>query len=221
MQECGRAMLPSNFPEVSGADATCLRRMFRLHLDMQLEDLRVLLRLPNATFTAGCNFVAASHLFNLISGFSVCLYDASPTSLAGRDRSKRFRRLVTRYFPWGDSGVAAIVGAEVFYTYARNPLTHALGLDDPAAPGILISKRRLTSGRIIALEDSPTRPRWAAPALTVRPPYSDEDGAERDVDDYELSVAGCYWGTHRMLHALLGDPIQRAGAESLASSLGF
>jgi hypothetical protein len=52
-------MLPSAFPQVSHVTEPSLKRMFRDHLDMQIEDLRVLLRLPTSRLSAGCNFTAA------------------------------------------------------------------------------------------------------------------------------------------------------------------
>jgi hypothetical protein len=35
------------------------------------------------------------------------------------------------------------------------------------------------------------------------------------------TFAGLYWGTHRMLHAVLADQTHRRGAERLANSIGF
>ena len=83
------------------------------------------------------------------------------------------------------------------------------GRENEKDPDIQIAKSRIGPRRIEALEDSPARPAWAAPALTARG------------RDYILDVAGLYWGTHRMLHAVLADAQQRRGAERLASSIGF
>jgi hypothetical protein len=184
--------------------------MFRDHLDMQIEDLRVLLRLPNSRFPAGCNFAAASMIFNLIAGASVCFYNASHRTLKQHPPAgAHFKGILRDYFPWASEPVAATEGARVLWKYSRNPLAHNLGLDRDSAPDIQIAKRRLGPRRILDLEDSVTRPTWAAPALT------------KSAGDYVLDVAGLYWGTHRMLHATLADQPQLRGAEELASSLGF
>jgi hypothetical protein len=96
---------------------------------MQIEDVRVLLRMPKAGYPGGCNFAAAAVLFNLIAGSSVCFYNASPNALATPGgRGKRFTDMLMTYFPW-PPGIAAKDGADVFYKFARNPLAHALGLD--------------------------------------------------------------------------------------------
>src|SRR4051812_37463160 len=124
-------MLPSSFPELKGLPRTSLRRLCRDHFDMQIEDVRVLLRMPKAGYPAGCNFAAAAVLFNLIGGASVCFYDTSPQALAtAGDRGKRFKDMLIAFFPW-PAGISAKDGADVFYKYARNPLAHALGLDVP------------------------------------------------------------------------------------------
>lgn len=176
---------------------------------MQIEDVRVLLRMPKAGFPAGCNFASAAVLFNLIAGASVCFYDASPKALAmSGDRGKRFKDMLTNFYPW-PPGVTPTNGADVFYKYARNPLAHALGLDVPNTPDIGMNKGPLSERKIVELEDAATLPAWAAPALR-------QQGA-----DYEVGVAGLYWGYHRLLHALFADQRHAAGAEALAHDLYF
>jgi hypothetical protein len=203
-------MLPSAFPEVSHLTEPSLKRMFRDHFDMQIEDVRVLLRLPTSRLPAGCNFTAAAMLFNLIAGASVCLYGADENTLKSPPPAgKNFRGVLQDYYPWSAEPVDARTGAQVIYKYSRNPLAHNLGLGSEKDPGIEVAKSRLGPQRIEALEDSPTRPAWAFPALTSHG------------RDYVLDVAGLYWGTHRMLHAILADKVQRRGAELLARSIGF
>lgn len=203
-------MLPSEFPEVSHATEPSLKRMFRDHLDMQIEDLRVLLRLPNSRLAAGCNFAAAAMISNLIAGASVCFYNASHKMLKNPPPAgAHFKGILVDYFPWSTEPLPATDGARVLWKYSRNPLAHNLGLDRDGAPDIQIAKQRLVPRRITALEDSPARPTWAAPALS------------KSGSDYVLDVAGLYWGVHRMLHATLADQHQLRGAEELASSLGF
>jgi hypothetical protein len=189
--------------------------MFSLHLDMQFGDLRALLRLPTKSLPNGCNFVAASCLFNLLSGFSVCLFDASESSLTATTGSgKRLKRLLLAHFPW-PPGMQPATSVDIFYTWARNPLTHALGLDGrTGAPLIRVAKDRLTPGRILKLENDAVMPEWATPSLVEEEP----DGEQQR---YALHVDGLYWGTHRLLHSLLDDASQRAKAESLVRSLGY
>jgi hypothetical protein len=177
---------------------------------MQVADLRVLLRLPTSRLAAGCNFTTAAMLFNLIAGASVCLYGASEKTLkTPPPAGAQFRGILENFYPWSTELVDAKTGAKVIYKYSRNPLAHNLGLGPEKDPDIEIAKSRLGPQRIAALEDSATRPTWAAPGLTPQ-------GA-----DYVLDIAGLYWGIHRMLHAILADETQRRGAERLASSIGF
>lgn len=49
-------MLPSLFPEVSMVNEPSLHAMLDVHLDMQIADLRVLLRLPTKRLPAGVQF---------------------------------------------------------------------------------------------------------------------------------------------------------------------
>lgn len=78
------------------------------HIEMQIDDLRVLLQLPSGDFKAGCNFASVTLLLNLISGFSVCLYNASQQGLTSRrDRSQRFTGLLKNYYPWASETYSA------------------------------------------------------------------------------------------------------------------
>ena len=176
---------------------------------MQIEDVRLLLRMPKSGFPAGCNFASAAVLFNMIAGGSVCFYDASAQALATPgDRGKRFKNALIDFFPW-PTGVKAKDGASVFYKFARNPMAHALGLDVPDAPEIGINKGPLSERKILELEDAAMLPAWAPPAL------------KRQGSDYEIGVAGLYWGFHRLLHGLFADKKQADAAEALARHLYF
>jgi hypothetical protein len=93
-------MLPSAFPELKGPQRASLRRLCREYFDMQIEDVRVVLRMPKAGFPAECNFATIAVLFNLIAGASVCFYDASPKALATPgDRGKRFKDMLITFPP--------------------------------------------------------------------------------------------------------------------------
>jgi hypothetical protein len=66
-------MNPSEFPDL--AKYRPVYRFFKNHLDMQFNDVRTLIKLPRSTqgLTAGCNFVAAAALANLLGGFAEVL----------------------------------------------------------------------------------------------------------------------------------------------------
>jgi hypothetical protein len=101
-------MLPSEFPEVSHVTEPSLQRMFRDHLDMQVADLRVLLRLPTSRLAAGCNFTTAAMLFNLIAGASVCLYGANEKTLKSPPPvGAQFRGILEDFYPWSTGPVDA------------------------------------------------------------------------------------------------------------------
>jgi hypothetical protein len=203
-------MLPSQFPEVSVASEPSLKWMLAEHVDIQIADLRVLLRLPTKRLPAECNFTAAAMLFNLIAGASVCFYNASEKTMKRPPPAgKHFRGVLEECFPWDAGTVAAKDGARVLWKYSRNPLAHNLGLDHESAPTIQIRNNRVGPTRIIALEDSEKLPAWAKPPLRPMGPH------------YVIDVCGLYWGTHRMLHAVLADDSHRFGAQQLASVLGF
>jgi hypothetical protein len=195
-------------PELAGPGRASLRRLCSDHFDMQIEDVRVLLRMPKAGYPAGCNFAALAVLFNMIAGVSVCFYDASPKALTNGDRGKRFKNVLIDFFPW-PTGIAPKDGADVFYKFGRNPMAHALGLDVPDAPEIGINKGPLSERRILELEDAANLPASAPPAL------------RQQGDDYEIGVAGLYWGFHRLLRTLFADKKQSNAAEGLAHHLYF
>jgi hypothetical protein len=146
-------VLPSQFPELKGPRRASLHRLCREHFDMQIEDVRVLLRMPKAGYPAGCNFAAVAVLFNLIAGVSVCFYNPSPKALTDGYRGKRFKNVLIDFFPW-PAGIAARDGADVFYKLGRNPMAHALGLDVPDAPDIGINKGPLSERKILELENA-------------------------------------------------------------------
>lgn len=213
---------PSLYPEIRGVEFISLRRLFRDHLDMQFEDVRTMLRLPKAAVgDAGCNFATAGVILNLISGISVCVYQArasvpakgkskaKPSSIEERGTSgRRFKGVLRNYFPWDRDTIGKNSGPELLYDLGRNPLAHALGLAVPGAPNVAVLKGPLSQRKIQELENR-VRPRWVDPPLCAV------------AGGYHLDVAGMYWGTHRMLHNVLADRKHALGAESLARELGF
>lgn len=92
-------MKPSEFPEV--AERAHLRDFLSRHFDMQVEDVRSMLRLPieEQGLNGGCNFAAVNILSDLVAGCSVLFYCPSIEGLTTPgDRGKRFKRLIEDYF---------------------------------------------------------------------------------------------------------------------------
>lgn len=192
-----------------------LRSFVQWGLDMQLADAAELLRLPHqdAGFGAGQNFTTATGLLNLIAGASVWCFDASLAGLSARgERSRRFRDLVTSFWPWDGEGVGAAGGVDVLYAYARNPLSHSAGLPGPEDHTLVrIVKSPLGVERIVELSAQDERPAWLGPAISATP---------RTVPGtaYDLSVPGMYWSVQRLLRKLLSDPEQAAPANEVAAA---
>jgi hypothetical protein len=198
---------PSELPGLAAYPA--VQHMFQTHLDMQFDDLRSMLRLPTRLQRGGCNFAAAALLMNLISGFSVVLYNdpdpGMPPATDRRRRGDRLRHLLVDLLPH-DPAVdpPRQIIADVLYTFARNSLTHALGLRQPALePEITIAKRRLTSADIAILESSAVRPGGLVTSVVTQTAGG----------GYVISVAGLYWATFRLLEVLVAAPNHMALAQ--------
>lgn len=210
-------MLPSEFPEVQ--EYSQLKRLLAHQVDMQFMDLRSLLELPRVQGDGGCNFVAATVLFNIIAGSSVCFYDAKPEGLMNRrDRGQRFVEVLENFYPWDGESISKGVAVAILYQSARNPLAHSLGIDIPdantKAKQIFLKKWALTAEQIQALEDSINRPSWAEETIIHIKPL--QGGGE----EVAISIPALYWGVHRMLHALFTDPDQVKQAEALVQHFG-
>src|SRR3989304_3808697 len=144
----GGPMSPSELPGV--AKYRAVDRFFRKHLDMQFNDLRTLMKLarPTQGLPAGCNFVAAAALANLVGGFAEVLYAAPPSMNGSRQSGERLQAVLKELYPW-QPGERRKAKAKVLYYFVRNPLVHNLGIDDPRRPKknmrrIPIRNRRLT-----------------------------------------------------------------------------
>jgi hypothetical protein len=203
--------------EISYAEFPKLHAFVGWGIDMQLADVRDMLRLPlpELGLDAGHNFAAATSLANLIAGASVWFFEASEQGLRDRrDRGRRYRAVLERYWPWDDGEiVGADEGYDVLYGHVRNPLAHAFGLPDPDDGALIqIQKSPLTVEQIEELEVSPTRPPWVG--ATIEPARSGAPGRA-----YFVSIPAFYWGVQRVLRAVLSDPAQLPAAEALAEVL--
>lgn len=185
-------------------------------VEMQFEDLRVMLRLPLGGWRAGCNFAAATVLLNLISGFSVCLFQASNEPPGKRrDSGARFKNLLRRYYPWGAEPWEESECGKRLYCMFRNPLSHSLGIPSAATrKWDRIGKQPLTPPKIALLEGSSKRPDWLGPTLIERT----IDGDQSSVC---LSIPSLYWGVWRMLERICGDAAEMSNAEHLLIQFGF
>jgi len=208
-------MLPSEFPEVQ--DYPHLKLLLDKQVNMQIADLRTLLKLPlpELGLNDGANLAAASLLFNFIAGCSVCFYDASRQGRhSRRGRGKRFQDLLRDFFPWQGEQFSKTQGIKALYESARNPLAHSLGLDSPPTSGtgnqILLRKWALSGAEIQELENSLTKPSWAGSTILTE---SLASGATQ----LTISIPALYWGAHRMLHSLFADLSHAAKAEALAT----
>ncbi len=197
-------------------------KFLETQVEMQFADLRVLLQLPLGSPNApGCNFATAAVLLNLLSGFSVCLFDTSVESLKSRTgRGDRLKRLLTRYYPWDGEQFSPTKGSEWLYDVIRNPMAHSLGVQVTSEDKwVGIWKRSLSLVEVKRLEDDSQRPIWVDQevlGLTVfKRPVSGGQICEF------LSVPCLYWGVWRLLDRLCKDPTQMKKAEELLEQLGF
>lgn len=205
-------MLPSQYTEVQSYSN--LQRLLQAQVDMQFADLRTMLRLPipKAGLEAGCNFVTASIIFNIIAGASVCFYDASETAFK-EEKGKRFQKVLKSFYPWQDEPLSKDEGVLILYKKARNPLVHSLGLDTPPKDSggqqIFIDKDSLTPSQIEEIEEAAIRPKILPPTVSCQP-------TSYGSVEFKISVPTLYWGIHRMLHNLFSDADQATKADALA-----
>lgn len=206
-------MNPSEFPEL--LKYRPVQRFFTNHLDMQFSDVRTLMKLPKPGqgLPAGCNFIAAAALANLIGGFAEVLYAAQPSMNGLHQSGARLQALLKELYPW-QPGERRSAKAKVLYYFVRNPLIHNLGIDDPRRPKkemrrIPIRKRRLTDRQVAALETANTPPAWAGLAV-------------RQVDRrWNIYVPALYWGVFHLLRRLTEQPKHMRHAQALLARYRF
>ncbi len=190
------------------------QQYWRLHLFLktsfqsQLSDIRGILRLPYARIKEGGNLAAASLLFNLIGGMSVCLYNASYDNFIlenPRGSGPKFKKVLSEYYPWYAEVLDKDDVIDILYHSLRNPLTHALGLYQPdETRRSQIVKSRLTPKQIAEIENSGNRPPWLPPTVTLS-----QSGFFR----YDINIPSLYWGVFQLLCNLLKDRKQLEKSE--------
>ena len=204
-------MLPSQYVEVQSYPS--LKRFLEAQVDMQFSDLRTMLRLPipQVGLEAGCNFATASILFNVISGTSVCFYEASEAAFK-EPKGDRFKNVLKSFYPWQDEPLSKDEGVLILYKEARNPLAHSLGLDTPPKDSdgkqISIDKKPLILSQIDEIEEAIIRPKWLSPTVN-------RQQLSCGSVEFKISVPTLYWGIHRMLHKLFSDANQATQADAL------
>jgi hypothetical protein len=167
-------------------------------LSMLFEDVRGII------VQRGYNFACANLLCDLISGLSVTVYQPADTSIGPGKAFKMF--LQSPFFPWepADTARSKKEKADVLYRFIRNPLSHALGIDETPGRDITIGKKTkpLDKRKLRQLEKSPTRPPNIKPALTG-------GGIP-----WTLSVEGLHYAVFRLFWNLAQDKNQMDGAEA-------
>ena len=143
-------------------------------LSLHFADVRSMLRLPlpeqgiiDGAGYGGCNFAVATVLCNIVSGISVTVFRPPNLSNNRIGSGRVFRQLLEDFYPWdpGDNGTE---GAEALYSYFRNPLTHALGVQHEQFGRIGVSKSPspLQNNQIEEMEESPVRPNGLHPGIS-------------------------------------------------------
>jgi hypothetical protein len=214
-------LLPSSYPEVSELPA--LRRLLGELVDMQFQDLRVLLRLPDAALAPdiGCNFTACAVMTNLISGFSIWFFHnryargwLEPEEQRRKQAlsARRFKGFVRAYYPRQMHEPTPATIARHLYD-ARNVLSHNLGIDDSTWR---TRQRRASRTRSIAL----VKPHIGLSAEDVveletyaTPPFAGATVMRSGLES-RLFVPGLYWSLGRMLRAAIADEPNRCEASA-------
>jgi hypothetical protein len=128
---------------------------------------------------------------------------------AGEDKDRTGRGVqsdaLIAVFPWEPTDTAQDKERKTgaLYTFVRNPLTHALGLDEKPGLDIGIGKMRkpLSKRELAQMEKSPIRP------ANIKPAISGHGGK------WLLSVEGLHYAVFRLFWNLAQDTAQMDAAE--------
>ena len=185
-----------------------VHRFMRRTVDLYLEDVHALLRLPLPTvgITAGGNFAIAAVLLNVISGASVHLYDP----VRGQSRNNRgalFTECLKAFYPWESEPNDGVRdggdGADILYKMFRNPLAHSIGVHKASTTRhIQRLPFQFSEGDLLALESSSIRP---VAVIVGAPTLQRHTGTVSPFDAISLTVEPFYWGVRRMLQLLAND----------------
>jgi hypothetical protein len=208
-------VLPSAYPEAANLPA--VRQLLGDLIDMQFQDLRVLLRLPDPTLApnVGCNFTAAAMMTNLMSGFSTWFFHSRyARRLEPLEKKKgqaysarRFKGFVRAYYPRQLHEPTVKTIADHLYD-ARNVLSHNLGIDDATWR---TRQRKRSRRRTVALvKPDPALSEADVVELETyaTPPFAGHT-LTREGLTTQIYIPGLYWALGRMLRAALADQPQR------------
>lgn len=193
-------MLPSELTDLSSYPR--VQEFVRIHLDMQFNDVRSMMRLPlpELGMTGGCNFAAAAVLCNLVAGLAKVLYGRSKGQPGTGDG---FVAILLEFFPW-QRRENRRKKAEALYEIVRNPLVHSLAVfTTPAqrASRLGIGKGSLSESQLQSLETAQRRPPGLPLPVTNR-------GSR-----YKVNVPSLYWGVFQLFQRLANDRDQMTKAE--------
>ena len=153
-------------------------------------------------------FTIANNLLSVVSGLSALCYKS--TRKPG-DSGNRFRKILVDHYPWSEEPSLPSTrddwASELYKTY-RNPLAHALGVDEKGNRVEFLRIRVRSHGRLRghsekeleAMESSATRPSWSA---TLK----------KDASRTILHLEGFYWGVRKLTEILSGSATHMAIAD--------
>ncbi len=149
---------------ISPGTPLIVRLFISKHVEMLFRDVHAMLRLPIAGtddgLSAGCNFAAATFLLTIIAGISKTLFHPPTVPNPRAEDRYRFTKLVEGFYPWDAEGLTdGEWFAEQLYQYFRNPLVHALGMDDKSKGGIFKTDG-LSEQQLETLERATNQARW-------------------------------------------------------------
>jgi hypothetical protein len=182
--------------------------------NLYLVDVHAMLRLPRheVGITEACNFTISSALMNFISGVSVTLFEPPAD---GQNTGRKFRDLATALYPWDSEPAGAInnpqEGAVILYKTFRNPLAHALGLQDPEPAGPVSITRfpgeGMSEENLKLMETSIQRPAAIlGDAPTLR--------RVATTHAIELNAESFYWGVRELARRLTADSARMGAADA-------
>jgi hypothetical protein len=192
-------------------------RFVQKRISMLYEDIRKLVVQP------GFNFLVAAGCCDLISGLSVSVFRPASAFKVKKDWFYKdnkgaaqklgsgvlFDQVLKLYYPWQRGERRARKGT-VIWKFIRNPLAHALGVEDE-------SGLRVEAAKCKRLPDMTPVPLWTSEEL---------DALERDADldtapvalkmsgrKWVLAVERFYLGVFKLLRRLAKDKAQMEKAE--------
>jgi len=157
-------------------------------------------------------FAIANTLLSLVSGISALTYPRP------WGPGRKFKTLLEQHYPWNSeppSGTIGPSGARIIYETFRNPLAHALGIEEGSKVVVFKRLYKPTGDghrgyhlrEIEAIERSLDRPSSWSATLTEKPAK------------VVLLLDGFYWGCRRMIEKISADQAAMQRAEAYLGSI--